>query len=131
MTQSPLQNRFTTSSGTRSSRSAFLPNSYVVDRTSVTSSALSSENSSRYTSPTFGLARKMMPGLSPSRPALKEPSLFTSSSFFGSSPSKVSNSAVSSPQYQVAPSFADAYQSLVSSVVKPSTVTRSFTTMQR
>ena len=64
-----------------------------------------------------------MPGLSPSRPALNEPSMLTSSGFIGRSPSKVSNVAVSSPQYQTVPSFACANQSLVPSLMTPSSET--------
>ena len=62
----------------------------------------------------------MIPGLSPSSPALKEPSMLTSSGLLGWSPSKLSKSLTSSPQYQVFRSLAWANQSSVFSTRSPS-----------
>ena len=55
--------------------------------------------------------------------------MLTSSGSLGSSPSKLSNSLVSSPQYQTSPFLACANQSSVSSIRSPSSVTRSWTTI--
>src|SRR5262245_54303290 len=131
-TQSPAAQKSAASSGGTSSSSAGspVPYAYVVESTCVTSSAFASDASSTYTSPTSGEARKMIPGLSPSRPALKEPSLLTSSGRLGSSPSNTSKSTVSSPKYHESPLLAGAYQSSVASARKPSRETWSRATMQ-
>ena len=70
--------------------------------------------------PTSGSAGMMMPGRAPSTPASKDPWRVVSA------PS--SNSAVFSPRYQTLPAVSWAYQSTVSSISLPSSVTVSRTT---